>query len=87
MKKILAIGIGLFGYLILNIQLDISYADQYYFANNKGGLIPTKVNVTIDLKEEKSIWNEIRDDTNAENESFFTEPCMPIIIGFGIIIH
>lgn len=80
-KKIVAIGIGLFGYLILNIQFDISKADQYYFVNNSRESVAAKVTLATDLKERKSIWN----DKNAEDESFLTESYMPVIIGFGII--
>ena len=87
MKKILAIGIGLFSYLISNIQLDISKAKQYSLVNTTREPVTTKVPVSIDLKEKKSVWNDISDDTNAENESFFTKPYMPIIIGIGLIIH
>jgi hypothetical protein len=85
MKKILAIGIGLFSYLISNIQLDISKAKQNYFVNTTRELVTTKVAVAIDLKGEKSISNNIGNDTNIENQYFFIEPQLPFILGFGMI--
>jgi hypothetical protein len=85
MKKILAIAIGLFSYLISNIKLDASKAAPYYFANTKGGLVLTKVTDAVDLKDEKSIWNNIRHDADAENQYYLQEPYMPFIIGGGVM--
>ena len=85
MKKILVIGIGLFSYLISNIKLDTLKAEQYYFANTKAGLGITKVNDTVDLKEEKSIWNSNRLVSDVENQYYLQEPNFPFIIGVGVI--